>query len=147
MTAVLRQQTTFDVIDVLKNSFFELIEQFKKMIEARQITKYNALCIEMLRDMELIAKLYYKINEPLGDKNLKNLTKDLKEAYEKVNKIAFERMQHKENKSRKYDKEVFLSSLALIEIINFTLDDELMREFKGYKEQHSLIEFGKEIYA
>lgn len=129
--------------EVLKKQIIELIKKFENEIEN---IKYNNLCTEITRDMETLAGFFYIIHKPLESEELKKTIHKIQKEYTKLHKVALQRFKDNNNKNAKYDSKVFFASLALLEIINFVLNDELMKSFGGYKKQKSLIEFGKSIY-
>lgn len=140
------QKSILGEISSLKENLTVLIDKFKKAIEEHVNTrKYNNLCIEIIRDMENLSAFYFKIKNPIEDKQFKDISKKLIKIYQEINNISYKRMSEAENKSKKYDEKVFLASLALVEIINFSLDDDLMKAMGGYKKAN-LVELGQTIY-
>lgn len=140
------QESIFDGISILKENLTTLINEFKKAIEEHAKTRrYNILCAEIIRDMENLSAFYFKLKNPIKDKQFKDISKKLIKIYQEINDISWERMREAGNKSRKYDEKVFFASLALIEVISFSLDDDLMKTMGGYKKEN-LVEFGKIIY-
>lgn len=138
------QESIFSGIDILKEDLIKLINEFKRAIEEHIKTKkYNNLCIKIVRDMENLSAFYFKLKNPIEDKQLKNISKKLIKIYQEINNISCKRIH--EAKNNKNDEKVFFASLALIEVINFSLDDDLMKAMGGYKKAN-LVELGKTIY-
>ncbi|ECL3806107.1 TPA: hypothetical protein R5723_001127 [Campylobacter jejuni] len=144
--SISNQESIFGGISILKENLTELIKKFKKAIEERTKTKkYNNLCVEIIRDMENLSAFYFKLKNPIEDKQFKDISKKLIKIYQEINDISYKRMCEAENKSKKCDEKVFFASLALIEVINFSLDDDLMKAMGGYKKAN-LVGLGKTIY-
>ncbi|EAJ0326367.1 hypothetical protein YZ31_05775 [Campylobacter lari] len=140
------QESIFGGISILKENLTALINEFKKAIDEHTKTiKYNNLCVEIIRDMENLSAFYFKLKNPIEDKQFKDISKKLIKIYQEINDISCKRMCETGNKSKKYDEKIFFASLALVEIISFSLDDDLMKSMGGYKKAN-LIELGKTIY-
>ncbi|MCR2108469.1 hypothetical protein CUPS4066_07105 [Campylobacter upsaliensis] len=145
-TSLSSQESIFGGINILKENLIALVKEFKKAIEEHAKTKkYNELCVEIVRDMENLSAFYFKLKNPIEDKQFKDISKKFVKIYQEINDIAYKRTNEVANKSKKYDEEVFFASLALIEIIKFSLDDNLMKTMGGYK-KIKLVKLGKSIY-
>ncbi|NDJ26480.1 hypothetical protein DMB95_00705 [Campylobacter sp. MIT 12-8780] len=146
-TAVLNTQDDFldikAVLNFLQKCTIELITKLKEQLKTKQ---YNTLCIKLDYEMQNLADVLCEIDTPIIEKELRDCLVFFKKELEKFNLSMLKQIKKTDNKSKKYDEKLFYSSLALLEILNFSLNDELMRFSGGYQKQKDLSKFGKQIH-